>query len=308
MGVSCVLLSVGATPASQNFFPQTTCKTHPHAAYVTPVKSSEPVVELLTHGCRLDPAMQRKIQRGVQFQYDFYQQYLGYEFSRDLVVRIRIFKNADTYRSFIDAHYPHIPKTWIGVYLAGVNEILVSLEKDEDAFYKNIFHETSHLLLTDKVKNCPNWLNEGLAEYFEFMTLGENEVNVELQTVKDNRIKHWQNNQKLPNLLTSISMTNKEWNFNDNVSESDEPRTLGWSVAYFLMSSSEGRNCIKNVLSHLAKHNSDAQASVRALNEHYPGGTRQLVQDWQNWIPQTHSPHAYLLTGQAASATASVVE
>ena len=252
--------------------------------------------------------MQRKIQRGVQFQHDFYQQYLGYEFSRDLVVRIRIFKNADTYRSFIDAHYPHIPKTWIGVYLAGVNEILVSLEKDEDAFYKNIFHETSHLLLTDKVKNCPNWLNEGLAEYFEYMNMGENEVNVEPQTVKDNRIKHWQNNQKLPNLLTSISMTNKEWNFNDNVSESDEPRTLGWSVAYFLMSSNEGRNCIKRVLSHLAKHNNDSQASVRALNENYPGGTRQLVQDWQNWIPQTHNPHAYLLTGQAASATASVIE
>jgi|GEM_PF-4863677 len=293
LGIACIVLSLGAAPAHTHS-PALISRVQIYLPLVTK-KPASPMVELLPHGCTLDPVMQNKIHRGIQFQYNFYAQYLGYQFSRNLVVRIRIFKDADTYRAFIDANYPHIPKTWIGVYLSGVNEILVSLEKDEEAFYKNIFHETSHLLLTDKVKNCPNWLNEGLAEYFEFMNIDSEEVVIQPQVIKDNRIKTWLAKQYLPDLLSSISMTNKEWNFNDNVSEADEPRTLGWSIAYFMMSNTKGRECVKNLLAYLAKNAHDTQASLKALNEYYPGGSRKLVEDWQDWIPQTHTRHAYLL-------------
>lgn len=291
LGTACIVLSLGASPAG--FYPNAdNGKVTEHTAK----KPSTPMVELVPHGCNLDPVTQSKIYRGIQFQYDFYTQHLGYQFSKNLVVRIRIFKDADAYRAFIDANYPHIPKTWIGVYLSGVNEILVSQEKDEDAFYKNIFHETSHLLLTDKVKNCPNWLNEGLAEYFEFMDVDGEEVSINPQAIKDNRIKNWLHNHRLPDLLSSISMTNKEWNFNDNISESDEPRTLGWSVAYFLMSNTQGRECIKDLLTFLSKNTHDTYASIKALNEHYPGGSKKLVEDWQKWIPEAHTRHAYLFS------------
>lgn len=294
LGIASIVLSLGAAPVG--------VYSHPSLPFekiqIKDKKPDSPTVELLTHECKLDPLMQSKIYRGIQFQYEFYAKYLGYDFSKDLVVRIRIFRDADTYRSYIDVNYPHIPKTWIGVYLSGVNEILVSLEKDEDAFYKNIFHETSHLLLTDKVKNCPNWLNEGLAEYFEFMNIENEEVVIPPQAVKDSRIKNWLNNQRMPDLLSSISMTNKEWNFNDNVSESDEPRTLGWSVAYFMMSSQQGKECIKNLLIHLAKNSRDTQASIDAINESYPGGSKKLVDDWKQWIPQDHFKHEYLVTPQ----------
>ncbi len=294
LGVASIILSLGATPA--NFYTHSSSFNEESSKSIAldTKKPQGPTVELIPHGCTLDPLTQSKIYRGIQFQYDFYAQYLGYDFSKSLVVRIRIFKDADAYRAFIDANYPHIPKTWIGVYLSGVNEILVSQEKDEDAFFKNIFHETSHLLLTDKVKNCPNWLNEGLAEYFEFMEVDGDEVVVRPQTIKDNRIKNWSINHHLPDLLSSISMTNKEWNFNDNVSETDEPRTLGWSVAYFLMSDSQGRDCLKSLLTLLSKNNHDVYASIKALNESYPGGTKKLVDDWKNWIPTAHTHHAYL--------------
>ncbi|MDJ1471247.1 DUF1570 domain-containing protein [Cytophagaceae bacterium DM2B3-1] len=292
LGILCIALSLGAAPVGGY--------SHPSLPFekiqIKSKKPNSPTVELLTHECQLDPLTQSKIYRGIQFQYDFYAQHLGYDFSSNLVVRIRIFRDADTYRAFIDANYPHIPKTWIGVYLSGVNEILVSLEKDEDAFYKNIFHETSHLLLTDKVKNCPNWLNEGLAEYFEFMDIEGEEVVIHPQVIKDTRIKNWLSNHRMPDLLSSISMTNKEWNFNDNVSETDEPRTLGWSIAYFMMSNQQGQDCIKGLLSHLAKNARDTQASVQAIDMSYPGGSKKLVQDWKEWIPKEHLNHEYLVS------------
>ena len=290
---ACIAFSLGASPAK--YPAQLPLRANPvHPVHLPVKKNQVPVVELLAHDCVLDPLMQDKMHRGIQFLHNFYAQYLDYDFSDNLTVRIHIFKNADAYRQYIDVTYPHIPKTWIGVYLSGTNEILVSLEDDEEAFYRNVFHETSHLLLTDKVKNCPNWINEGLAEYFEYMDVEGNGVYVHPQTVKDNRTKNWHGKGAMPDLLASVSMTNKEWNFNDNLSDSDEPRTLGWSVAYFLMSDTKGKVFIGRLLGYLSRYPNDPQASLRAMNEYYPGGSHKLMREWREWIAQKHEKHVYV--------------
>lgn len=290
---ACIVFSLGASPAE--YPSQSQLRANPVHPLHLPVKKNQvQVVELIAHDCVLDPLMQDKMHRGIQFLHNFYAQYLDYDFSDNLTVRIHVFKDADAYRQYIDATYPHIPKTWIGVYLSGTNEILVSLENDEEAFYKNVFHETSHLLLTDKVKNCPNWINEGLAEYFEYMDVDGNGVFVHPQMVKDNRTKNWQGRNAMPNLLASVSMTNKEWNFNDNLSDSDEPRTLGWSVSYFLMSDAKGKVFIGQLLGYLSRYPNDPQASLRAMNEYYPGGSQKLMREWQEWIVRKREKHTYL--------------
>lgn len=297
LAFACILLSLGAAPASypaQSKLRQNTLRQNTVYPLQWPAKKTQlPVVELLTHDCVLDPLMQDKMHRGIQFMHNFYAQYLNYDFSDNLTVRIHIFKDANAYRQYIDATYPHIPKTWIGVYLSGTNEILVSLESDKDAFYRNVFHETSHLLLTDKVKNCPNWINEGLAEYFEYLDVDGNGVCVHPQAIKDNRTKIWRARNEMPDLLASVSMTNKEWNFNDNLSDSDQPRTLGWSVAYFLMSDAKGKAFIGQMLGYLARYPNDPKASLRAMDEYYPGGSQKLIREWQEWIGQKHTKHIY---------------
>lgn len=302
---ACILFSLGASPAKYSFQSGLRAESF-RSPDVAAAKSQSPAVELLTHDCVLDPLMQNKIHRGIEFLHNFYAQYLHYDFSDNLVVRIHIFKNADAYRQYIDQTYPQIPKTWIGVYLSGTNEILVSLEKDEDAFYKNVFHETSHLLLTDKVKNCPNWINEGLSEYFEYLDVQGEQVLVQPQVVKDERTKNWHGKGKLPDLLASVSMTNKEWNFNDNLSDSDQPRTLGWSVTYFLMSTAKGKDFIGQLLGYLSQHPGDPQASVRAINEHYPGGSHRLMREWQEWIVRERVRHVYMPHYESDTKTASM--
>jgi Protein of unknown function (DUF1570) len=301
----CILFSLGAYPAKYSSQAHTD-EISSNSSYFPIRKDQGPAVELLTHDCVLNPLMQDKIHRGIQFLHSFYAQYLDYNFTENLAVRIHIFKDADAYRQYIEQTHPHIPKTWIGVYLSGTNEILVSLEKDETAFYRNVFHETSHLLLTDKVKNCPNWINEGLAEYFEYMEVQGEEVFVHPQMAKDDRTKNWHGQGSLPDLLASVSMTNKEWNFNDNLSDSDQPRTLGWSVSYFLMSDAKGKAFIGRLLGYLAQYPNDPQASLRAMNEHYPGGSRKLMQEWQAWIVQKRATHTYVSHYKLDTKTAQV--
>ncbi len=253
--------------------------------------SSGPQIELITERCQLRPEIREKAVRGIEFLYNFYSDQLDYRFSKDVVVRIRIFGDSESYRNYIDTLYPTIPKNWIAVYLSSVNEILVSMEPDEKAFFQNIFHETSHLLLSNRVKSAPNWFNEGLAEYFEFMEVTDEGVIVRPQVVKDRRLKKWIHNRNCPELFNSFGISNRDWNIADGNSESDEPRTIAWSVVYFLMSSGQGKEFIKDLIPFLAKYPSDAKASVRAIETYYPGGRRQFEKEWKQWGVQQRKEH-----------------
>ncbi len=249
-------------------------------------RTYEPQIELILQDCELSHATREKVNKGIRFLYNFYANRLDYNFNREVVVKIRIFGSADSYRNYLDAHYPLIPKNWVGVYLSSVNEILVSLEPDEKSFYQNIFHETSHLLLSSRIKNCPNWVNEGLAEYFEYMEVTDAGVVVRPQLVKDRRTKRWLTGKTLPDVFSSFGWSNRDWNTADGNSESDEPRTIAWSVASFLMSSDKGVAFLQNLIPYLAKYPGDSKASLRAIDSYYPGGRRQFEKDWKHWVSQ----------------------
>ncbi len=253
--------------------------------------SSGPQIELITEKCQLKPETREKVEKGIAFLYNFYSSQLDYRFSREVVVRIRIFGDNHSYRNYIDTLYPTIPKNWIGVYLSSVNEILVSMEPDEKAFFQNIFHETSHLLLSNRVKSAPNWFNEGLAEYFEYMEVTDEGVVVKPQVVKDRRTKKWITGRICPNIFNSFGITNRDWNIADGNSESDEPRTMAWSVTYFLMSSDKGKEFVKDLIPYLSKYPHDAKASVKAIETYYAGGRRQFEKDWKQWVLQPRKDH-----------------
>ncbi len=251
----------------------------------------EPNIELILHDAEISPATREKITRGIQFLYGFYATRLDYHFTRGVVVKIRIFGTTDLYRKYLDTNYPLIPKNWVGVYLSSVNEILVSMEPDEQSLFQNIFHETSHLLLSSRIKNCPNWINEGLAEYFEYMEVTNTGVLVKPQLVKDRRTKRWLTSRNTPDIFSTFGWSNRDWNTADGNSESDEPRTIAWSVTSFLMSSEKGLNFLQNLIPYLTRYPGDPKASLRAIDTYYAGGRRQFEKDWRNWTIQSRKDH-----------------
>lgn len=265
----------------------------------------EPNIELTLHDCELSLATREKVTRGIQFLYNFYATRLDYHFSREVVVKIRIFGTTDLYRQYLDTNYPLIPKNWVGVYLSSVNEILVSMEPDEKSLFQNIFHETSHLLLSSRIKNCPNWINEGLAEYFEYMEVTNNGVVVKPQQVKDRRTKRWLISKNTPDIFSTFGWSNRDWNTADGNSESDEPRTIAWSVTSFLMSSEKGVDFLHNLMPYLTRYPGDPKASLRAIDTYYAGGRRQFEKDWRNWTSQPRKEHHISLPATEDTRTAS---
>jgi hypothetical protein len=144
-----------------------------------------PAVEIIYQDCKKNEKDHEKILKGVNFLYNFYETKFAYSFSPELVVKIRIFENYEAYKKYIRKVSPSTTGSNVGLYIHKLREAIVWKNKDENSFFNTVFHETSHLLLRSSIDNCPKWINEGLSEYFEYMDVSQDEVQIRPQLVKD---------------------------------------------------------------------------------------------------------------------------
>jgi len=248
-----------------------------------------PKIEIIPGDCTLDKKENEQIVRGINFLYNFYITKFNYTFSPDLVVKIRVFESYDAYKKYIKKVSPTTTGSNIGLYIHRLREAIVWKNKDQSSFLSTVFHETNHLLLRSTVENCPKWLNEGLSEYFEYLDVSKEEVVIKPQPIKDNKLKKWYADDKMPDLYAYLTTYNEDWDKENNLS--DAPRALAWSMVYFLMQDTDGRLFIKDCLHYFSKKQIDKYASVRALDAYYPGKHTQFEKDWLNWVPSEKTNH-----------------
>lgn len=261
------------------------------AVSVTKAKPTlhQPAVEVIYQDCKRNEEDHKKILKGINFLYNFYETKFAYNFSPELVVKIRIFENYEAYKKYIRKVSPSTTGSNVGLYIHKLREAIVWKNKDEDSFFNTVFHETSHLLLRSSIDNCPKWINEGLSEYFEYLDITQDEVQIRPQLVKDFKIKKWISTQKTPDLYAYLTKYNEDWDKENNIS--DEPRVMAWSLVYFLMSDQQGQAFIKDCLQYFAKKQTDKYASVRALDSYYPGKHDKFEKKWLSWIPEQRTNH-----------------
>lgn len=256
-----------------------------------------PTIEIIYQDCASDKKTHEKITKGVNFLYTFYQTKFDYNFSPELVVKIRIFESFDAYKKYIRKASPATTGSNVGLYIHRLREAIVWKNKDEDAFLSTVFHEASHLLLRSSVEICPKWINEGLSEYFEFLDVSKGDIQIKPQMVKDEKIKKWLSTQKMPDLYAYLTKYNEDWDKENNLS--DEPRVLAWSLVYFLMSDQNGQVFIKDCLQYFSRKQIDKYASVRALDAYYPGKHPQFEKNWLTWIPEQRTSQVLIIHSNA---------
>ncbi|QHT70484.1 DUF1570 domain-containing protein [Rhodocytophaga rosea] len=263
-------------------------------AVTTPDK---PAIEIIYQDCASDKQTHERMLKGINFLYEYYQTQFGYDFTPELVVKIRVFENFDGYKKYIRKASPSTTGSNVGLYIHKLHEAIVWKNKNEDMFLSTVFHETNHLLLRSNIDNCPKWINEGLSEYFEFLDVTGEEVQIRPQLVKDDKIKKWVASQKMPDMYGYLTKYNEDWDKENNIS--DEPRVLAWSMVYFLMSERNGQAFIKDCLDYFSKKHADKYATVRALDAYYPGKHAQFEKNWLTWIPEQRSNHVLIINPPA---------
>jgi len=105
-----------------------------------------------------------------QFREAFTHLFKGMNFSATVPTTVVVFKSDSSYRPFKTN-----PNT-AGYFQPGsdVNYITLTTEvRGEQNPFSVIFHEYIHLLVKNTMGNVPNWLNEGLAEYYSTFKISD---------------------------------------------------------------------------------------------------------------------------------------
>lgn len=105
-----------------------------------------------------------------QFREAFSHLFKGVVFNTPVPTTVVVFKNDSSYRPF----KPHA--NTVGYFQAGedVNYITLTIELhgEQDPFAV-IFHEYTHLLLNNTLRNPPTWFSEGLAQYYSTIRISD---------------------------------------------------------------------------------------------------------------------------------------
>jgi len=102
-----------------------------------------------------------------QFRHAFLQLFPAFGLSAPAPTTVVVFKGDQPYRQFRPLNQGK-PAEFVSYFQAGldVNYIVLSLEHDPVELYIKLFHESVHMLIDSNSRGTPDWLNEGLAQYY----------------------------------------------------------------------------------------------------------------------------------------------
>lgn len=212
---------------------------------------------------------------------------------RDMSLDIALYPDRESYRRYAETVTGRDMSNSGGFYRHSNNEAVTYMHSNPDKTFEFAKHESTHVMVTGMLGLTPKWLNEGLADYFSSLFLsGPGE---EVREKPEWRALARQTLQEgdAGRLESLLSLNARGWNGADR----NRHYALSWALVYFLMSSTEGKASIGVLLQQSAKRRARTINSVALLDKNYPGGWKQLQQDFQAWIvaEEVKLPHRYEL-------------
>lgn len=175
-----------------------------------------------------------------QFRNAFSQLFPASGLSSSVPTTVVVFKDFDSYKDFRPL-YQGKPTDFISYFQSGldINYIALPLDRDRETLYVKLFHESVHLLIDSQARRIPDWLNEGLAQYystFEFdiarnrNILGK-PVNGNLSLLRK---------QKLLPLAALFNVDRASPDYNER-ERNGIFNAEAWALVHYLMTADDGR-------------------------------------------------------------------
>ncbi|HEX8494944.1 MAG TPA: FimV/HubP family polar landmark protein [Pyrinomonadaceae bacterium] len=147
-----------------------------------------------------------------------------------------VFKSRDVYKQFA-------PPNSAGYYISGpdMNYIALSAEQntDDPHPFSTIFHEYVHFLVRNNLQEVPIWFNEGLAEYYSVLEVGDDDRKVQIGLPIGEHLYALRENKMLP-LQTLFAVDHSSPYYNEK-NKRGVFYAQSWAVVHYLLLGNEGK-------------------------------------------------------------------
>ncbi|HEX8072315.1 MAG TPA: tetratricopeptide repeat protein [Pyrinomonadaceae bacterium] len=157
-----------------------------------------------------------------------------------LPTRVLVFKDLDAYKPFRPLRRER-PVDFTSYFQSGLDVNYIALPAGLPAAdaYAVPFHESVHLLLADGARRVPDWLNEGLAQYYSTLSLSERGDAVLLGRPVARHVAFLRGRKLLPLAeLFAIDRASEEYAAGE---ASDIFYAQSWALTHYLISGNNGR-------------------------------------------------------------------
>ena len=158
-----------------------------------------------------------------------------------------------------------------GYFSSSKHEIVLF---DNEKILKTFHHEFNHYLLRAYFKSPPKWINEGLSEYFENLSISES-IMIKPQKKKIARIKSWLDDEIEDDIEQVLSMSNKQWT-EQNIKPDYHSSTLSYAIVFFLISLEDGEQILGEIIQGLVS----GEQSLQSIDSIYSGSISKFNKDF----------------------------
>lgn len=202
---------------------------------------------------------------------------LGVEGDPGLVLDVEFIAAADAWAK--RAGNPAMANS-AGTYSPQTRTIHIRLQDDDQSNFLILRHEITHALIHERVGRLPTAINEGIAGYFEHLTVSGMGAQVSIaESPRSFGVARIEGDgqAELIDLLAREGA--------DFYTEGQQQRYLrSYALIAMLMENEPGRAALAAILTSQRRQPCQSVKAEAILDSHYPGGLAALTRDWVAWL------------------------
>lgn len=240
------------------------------------------IISITTYKYRLTKRDRREIKQVINKIYDVYEGMFGWPDAQAFPINVKVWGQKAEY----NRAQKKIAGSWVsssGYFSPANNIAAVMAGKDKKATIRVIYHEASHAIFHARAKHSmPNWINEGLAEYFEPSFIRKSHLMIGMPRYKQRALSRMLDNDNLSSLTRFFAIPNRKWRTASNRVQSDY-YTLAWSIVSYMMTSEMRQKILAGLISEADKSPQSFSAK-EYISSHYRDGFSQFARRWRAWV------------------------
>lgn len=227
-------------------------------------------------GGNLPPFLHDRLSADLRQLYFVLSRWLPDQYIKQVELNVKVFNDQGAFDHYRETHVPGLT-TSSGFYKASLDEAVVMAQSNDASTQAIGRHEATHVINAGLYGRTPTWFNEGLAEYFERLSIEGQSKTVTVPSHHVDLLNDALANDGLMMPGEYFAIEGRAWREHDQ----QLMYAMAWSMVHFMMQDSLGRETMKSLMTHMAVNYCQPVDTLAFIEQHYVGGLKAFTKRWR---------------------------